>query len=471
MSKSQITETQKKNLMSPKPTSKNAKSNDTPVRQTRSPAALSPILRSTRKSPAASTPAETKKPKRKTALERWIEKAGDSILPDGSRTRQKSRSFSIQSNVSSSSSSMLSDKLKSPKTRGPAKLTSPKSGMKLKSPGSASKIRESKKVPVWKTEPKPDAIKSVPDDIYGFECDPSDCKPAKKKRTRKTKKDDDVFKASKVKAAPKQMKRLQRTAVAVIEKPKSPIKSPVRSKPTEKKVPTKTTPLLKSVAEKLNNLTQNAIEKDSEIEDAETILSCSPIANHSSTIYDTTLPEQMDSEHHETCLDEQEKSTESGVLAGDFGNENQQTKSPYSRVEMDMEHLFGFDQEPENEPPVATEQIEKQLVKSTPIKQRTVAECFSSVSPVLHNRKYSKATRKSCTRPARIDENVARDLIYGIRPLQPVKEKATKLIQYIQEVGENHEEEEHSVRKVIDVPQTPPVAFTEVRFNSHYFFK
>lgn len=459
------------NLRSPKPTAKkNANSKETPVRQTRSQVTESPVLRSTRKNNAAPASATKSKPKRKTVLERWLEEAGDTILPGGSsRTcRQSSRLQSTQSNVSSSSS-MLSDKLKSPKhgTKSPSsKLTSPKSGSKFKSPKSASKTLAPKKVPVWKTEPKPEAFKSAPDDVYGFECDPSDCKPVKKKRTRKPKNgDNDIFKSSRVKAASKPTKRLQRTAVT--EKPKTPIKSkpiekpktPVRSKPTEglktpinfkpieKGSPMKTTDLLKSVADRLNNLVQPA--NTSELEDVVSILNFSPIANHSSTVYDTTLPEEMDFDQHQ--LDE--KSTaESGVLAGDF--EGEQTRD--SQVE--MEKLFGFEQEPENEPTTSTKEIESKLVKSTPIRQETVADCFSSVSPV---RKLSKAVRKSINRPARIDENVARDLIRGIRPLEPVKQKSTKLVQYIQVVGDVNEES--NVPKKMFVPPTPPTVFDEVR--------
>jgi hypothetical protein len=337
---------------------------------------------------------------------------------------------------------------------------SPKSGSKFKSPKSASKTP--KKVPVWKTEPKPEAFKSAPDDVYGFECDPSDCKPVKKKRTRKPKNDDnDIFKSSRVKAAAsKPTKRLQRTAVPLAEKPKTPIKSkpiekpktPVRSKPIEKDLPMNTTNLLKSVAEKLNNLVQP--DKTSELEDVVSILNFSPIANHSSTVYDTTLPEEMDFDQHQPCLDE--KST-SGVLAGDFEGEQTTDMTRDSQVEMEMQKLFGFEQEPENEP--TTKVIESKLVKSTPIRQETVADCFSSVSPV---RKLSKAIRKSINRPARIDENVARDLIRGIRPLEPVKPKSTKLVQYIQVVGENHVNEESAVRKNV-VPPTPPTVFDEVR--------
>jgi hypothetical protein len=359
---------------------------------------------------------------------------------------------------------MLSDKLKLPKhgTKSPSsKLMSPKSGSKFKSPKSASKTP--KKVPVWKTEPKPEAFKSAPDDVYGFECDPSDCKPVKKKRTRKPKNDDnDIFKSSRVKAAAsKPTKRLQRTAVPLAEKPKTPIKSkpiekpktPVRSKPIEKDLPMNTTNLLKSVAEKLNNLVQP--DKTSELEDVVSILNFSPIANHSSTVYDTTLPEEMDFDQHQPCLDE--KST-SGVLAGDFEGEQTTDMTRDSQVEMEMQKLFGFEQEPE--PTNSTKVIESKLVKSTPIRQETVADCFSSVSPV---RKLSKAIRKSINRPARIDENVARDLIRGIRPLEPVKPKSTKLVQYIQVVGENHVNEENAVGKKVVVPPTPPTVFDEVR--------
>lgn len=482
------------NLRSPKPPAKNAKSKETPVRQTRSQVTESPVLRSTRKGRAAPASTTKSKPKRKTVLERWLEEAGDTILPGGSsRTcRQSSRLQSTQSNVSSSSS-MLSDKLMSPKSGGDkfkspkhntkspsSKLMSPKSGSKFKSPKSASKTLAPKKVPVWKTEPKPEAFKSAPDDVYGFECDPSDCKPVKKKRTRKPKNDDDdLFKSSRVKAASKPTKRLQRTAVALAEKPKTPIKSkpiekpktPVRSKPTEKlktpinfkpvekDSPMKTTELLKSVAEKLNNLVQPAVAKTPELEDVVSILNFSPIANHSSTVYDTTLPEEMDFEQHEPCLDE--KSTaESGVLAGDFEGEQTTNMTRDSQVEMEMQKLFGFEQEPENEPTNSTKEIESKLVKSTPIRQETVADCFSSVSPV---RKLSKAIRKSINRPARIDENVARDLIRGIRPLEPVKQKSTKLVQYIQVVGGNHVSEESAVRKKVVVPPTPPTVFDEVR--------
>ncbi|XP_046438234.1 nascent polypeptide-associated complex subunit alpha, muscle-specific form-like isoform X3 [Daphnia pulex] len=458
------------NLRSPKPTAKNnANSKETPVCQTRSQVTESPVLRSTRKNKAAPASATKSKPKRKTVLERWLEEAGDTILPGGSsRTcRQSSRLQSTQSNVSSSSS-MLS--FKSPKhgTKSPSsKLMSPKSGSKFKSPKSASKTLATKKVPVWKTEPKPEAFKSAPDDVYGFECDPSDCKPVKKKRTRKPKNDDnDIFKSSRVKAAAsKPTKRLQRTAVPLAEKPKTPIKSkpiekpktPVRSKPTEKNLPMNTTNLLKSVAEKLNNLVQPA--QTPELEDVVSILNFSPIANHSSTVYDTTLPEEMDFDQHQPCLDE--KST-SGVLAGDFEGEQTSDMTRDSQVEMEMEKLFGFEQEPENEP--TTKVIESKLVKSTPIRQETVADCFSSVSPV---RKLSKAIRKSINRPARIDENVARDLIRGIRPLEPVKPKSTKLVQYIQVVGENHVNEENAVPKKVVVPPTPPTVFDEPARKSY----
>ncbi len=490
MDTSQNTESSSKtlhNLRSPKPTAKNAKSKETPVRQTRSQVTESPVLRSTRKTTAATT---TSKPKRKTALERWLEEAGEIILPGGSsRTcRQSSRLQSTQSNVSSSSSK-LSDKLMSPKSGGKSpdkfkspkfgtkspssKLMSPKSGSKFKSPRSASKTPAPKKVPVWKTEPKPEAIKSAPDDVYGFECDPTDCKPVKKKRTRKPKNDDDdVFKSRRVKAAPKPTKRLQRTAVTLAEKPKTPIKSkpteklktPINIKPVEKDSPMKTAELLKSVAEKLNTLVKPAVAKAPELEDVVSILNFSPIANHASTVYDTTLPEEMDFEQHEPCLDE--KSTESGVLAGDFGGEQTNTTHD-SQVEMEMQKLFGFEQEPENEPTNPTKKIESKLVKSTPIRQETVADCFSSVSPV---RKVSKAIRKSINRPARIDENVARDLIRGIRPLQPVKQKSTNLVQYIQEVGENHVSDENAVPKKVAVPPTPPTVFAEVRLSAHLIY-
>ena len=467
------------NLQSPKSTAKNAKSKETPVRQTRSQVRESPILRSNRKSPAAQAATKTSKPKRKTVLERWLEEAGDTILPSvSSRTcRKSSRLQSVQSNVSSSSS-MLSDKLMSPKsgvksparlkspkygTKSPSKLMSPKSGLKFKSPGSASKIPAPKKVPVWKTEPKPDAINSAPDDIYGFEYDPSDCKPVKKKRARKPRNDDDAFKPRRVKAAPKPTKRLQRTAVPLAEKPQTPIKS----KPIEKYSPMKTTELLKSVADKLNNLVQPAVAEEPELEDIVSVLNFSPIANHASTVYDTTLPEEMGFEHHEPGLGE--KSTESRVLAGDFEEVDEPTNiTNDSQIERDMEQLFGFEQELENESTIPTKEIESQLVKSTPIRRETVAGCFSSVSPV---RKISKAIRKSINRPARIDENVARDLIRGIRPLQPVKQKSTTLLQYIQEVGENHVNEESAVRKKVEVPPTPPSAFAEVRLSSPYLLK
>lgn len=389
------------------------------------------------------------KPKRKTALEKWIEQAGEVSLLDGSS--------------SLSGSCRKSARLSTPKLSS-GKLTSTKNESKLSSPTSATKrTLMAKKVPVWRTEPKPELLHSAVDDIYGVEYDSSECKPAKKKRTRKPKKEDDVFKASKSVVAPKQTKRLLRTAaVKTAGVQKSPVGSRKGTKPpiTDRAAANDTTPLLKAVAEKLSKITEHVIVDESEKEEGLDDISHSyPIANQSTNIDDVTLPENTDADH-ELCSEERDKSTESGVLAGDFEETQQVIPSHSDQVEANMENLFGFE-DPENYPPASTvdKTVEKQFVKSTPIKQQMVTECFVSLSPV---RKVAKATRTSVNRPARIDEDVARDLIRGIRPLQPVmdKQKHPSLKQYIKDVAEVDRDGEDNEQKT-QVPPTPPTVFSQ----------
>ncbi|XP_032787100.2 microtubule-associated protein futsch isoform X1 [Daphnia magna] len=389
------------------------------------------------------------KPKRKTALEKWIEQAGEVSLLDGSS--------------SLSGSCRKSARLSTPKLSS-GKLTSTKNESKLSSPTSATKrTLMAKKVPVWRTEPKPELLHSAVDDIYGVEYDSSECKPAKKKRTRKPKKEDDVFKASKSVVAPKQTKRLLRTAaVKTAGVQKSPVGSRKGTKPpiTDRAAANDTTPLLKAVAEKLSKITEHVIVDESEKEEGlDDISHIYPIANQSTSIDDVTLPENTDADH-ELCSEERDKSTESGVLAGDFEETQQVIPSHSDQVEANMENLFGFE-DPENYPPASTvdKTVEKQFVKSTPIKQQMVTECFVSLSPV---RKVAKATRTSVNRPARIDEDVARDLIRGIRPLQPVmdKQKHPSLRQYIKDVAEVDRDGEDNEQKT-QVPPTPPTVFSQ----------
>lgn len=382
------------------------------------------------------------KTKRKTALEKWIEQAAEVSLVDSSSsgTCRKSARLSV---------SKLST----------TNQASPKNDSKVTSPRSATKrTLVAKRVPVWKTEPKPELLHSAPDDVYGFEYDASECKPAKRKRTRKPKKEDDVFKASKVIVAPKQTKRLPRTLIHATREgqEESAMRTKIGSKPLKiDKTAKDTTPLLNAVAEKLKMMTDHLID-ESEKEGLDDISHIYPIADESVNVYNVTLPEYDDAER-EIELDKKNKS---GVLAGDLEETGQVIPSHISQVETDMENLFGFE-DPENDPPASTKDksIDKQLVKSTPIKQTAVAECFASVSPV---RKVAKATRKSVNRPARIDENVARDLIRGIRPLHPAmdKQKPTSLMQYIKDVAE--EDPDENSDSMINAPPTPPTVFTTV---------
>ncbi|KAI9556426.1 hypothetical protein GHT06_016214 [Daphnia sinensis] len=426
---------------SPKASAKHTKTNteETLPCKTRSQALQSSVLNN-EKSPVLKKKeiSTASKPKRKTALEKWLEQAAE---------------VSLDSSSSLAGSCRKSARLSTPK-QSSAKLMSPKNASKLTSPKSATKrTGKAKKVPVWRTEPKPELLHSAADDIYGVEYDSSECKPAKKKRTRKPKKEDDVFKPSKGVVAPKQTKRLLRTAKTE-DLQKSPVKSRKGIKPPNKNktAANDTTPLLKAVAEKLSKMTEDVIVDD------DAISHFYSVANQSPSIFDVTLPENADV-YHEPCPEERDKSTESGVLAGDFEETGQIIPpQPELSVESAMENLFGFE-DPENYPPASTgdKAVEKQFIKSTPIKQQMVTECFASVSPV---RKIAKATRNSVNRPARIDEDVARDLIRGIRPLQPVmdKQKHPSLRQYIKDVAEVAHDEETNDR---EAPPTPPIAFLQ----------
>ncbi|XP_057373790.1 microtubule-associated protein futsch-like isoform X2 [Daphnia carinata] len=435
--------------VSPKASTKCTKSDteETLPCQTRSQALQSSILKNG-KSPQLKKKgiSTASKQKRKTALEKWIEQAGEVSVLNGSSSLSGPCRKSARLSVSKLS---------------PGKLTSTKNESKVSSPSPATKrTSKAKKVPVWRTEPKPELLHSAVDDIYGVEYDSSECKPAKKKRTRKPKKENDVFKPSKGIVAPKQTKRPLRTAAAKTEDVQKPVVTSTKGiKPpsTDKTAAKSTTPLLKAVAEKLSKMTEQMVvdepEKEERLDDISYIY---PIVNQSTIIDDVTLTENADADHSE----ERDKTTESGILAGDFEESQQVIQSHPDQVEAAMENLFGFE-DPETYPPVSTvdKVVEKQLVKSTPIKQQTIAECFASVSPV---RKVTKATRKSANRPARLDEDVARDLIRGIRPLQPAmdKQKHPSLKQYIKDVAEIDDDEETNVRNS-EVPPTPPTVFSQ----------
>lgn len=346
-------------------------------------------------------------------------------------------------------------------------MKSPRKSLKLKSPPVVeTSAMESKKVPVWKTEPKPEQIHSIPEDIYDFEYDASECK-VKKKRTRKPKtKSTDIFKPTKVQVVPIRSKRVPRatlkSAVVAELKTQSPKSVTPKTKQLVARDVIDTTPLLKSVAEKLRKLVDSS-NPDDMVSVGDTLTDIghlSPIATSSetfeATVFDSVEPMQEPIE--------MEKSLESNVLAGDIEDfdETEQTKlSNVSRMEPSVDNCFGFDDENCVPTPAPTRSV-NQLIKSTPLKQQTqhAAVASFSVSPV---KKLAKATRKSANRPARLDENVARDLIRGIQPLKQVKEnqKQTSLLQYIKEVGET-ENTEPETRQI--VPPTPPSAFTQVSF-------
>lgn len=461
----------KSTLKSPKPAESDESESDfetkkKPPRQTRSGATKSPVAE--KKSPAPKKTRATKATKPNATLDKWI---------------QPARKSNRLSNPSESAAKLLSPKrgIKSPAGskllspgifKSPSKLLSPRNG---KSP--LTKKSEQKRVPVWRTEPKPEGCKSLPDDIYDFEFDPiNDCKPVKikKKRTRKPKAKNDsaVFEAKHIKAPPKRAPQAPRAAVKAVlvekekppsVKPKTPVavesekRSPLRPKAVANKSFNSVSPLLTEVAEKLQTLSESQnLTRNSE---------CSgpydDEFDHPSSLGDFSAIENVQTQVYEPSFSEGDKSVESGVLAGELEHtEHVKSTNVSQEVDPSIENCFGFEEQ-ENSPLISPPKAIQQHVKSTPLKtvRNSVVATLPSVSPV---RKIAKSTRKgNNNRPARIDQDVAREMIRGIRPLQPIKDKQTSLVQFIQDVSEPVNEP----KTTVVVPSTPPSAFVQVKFD------
>ena len=402
------------------------------------------------KKPSVAKAKATKATKPNATLDKWIERS-DSPLRKSSRLSAQTTPKNAKSKSSVTDSPQISlfdspvvasPKIAVFKSPGASRLLTPRNG---KSPGS-KKQSEQKRVPIWRTEPKPEKLMPVPDDIYDFHYDSSERKPLKKKRTRKPK-SNDVFKAKNKKTSPKRAPRAARKAVKI------QVLSPPSSNNS-------TTVLLKSVAEKLVPLSETP--NSSLISKSNSDLS--PIASLDG-IRDVSEVVNMEPEAYESCSFEGNKSEESGVLAGDLEHASPEKSTNVSRVEHSIDDCFGFEEQ-ENSPPKGSPvKVNHPMVKSTPLKQmqRPVVASLPSVSPV---RKFAKTARKSCSRPARLDQDVAREMIRGIRPLPPVKEKQSTLKQFIKEVGEP---EGPSSSKKAAVPPTPPPAFLQVNLFSNTF--
>lgn len=363
--------------------------------------------------------------------------------------------------IASRKSTRLSTQSKLASPMSSSKLASPiMKSKKPKSPAAGKSILESKKIPIWKTEPKPESVHSAIDDVYDFEYDANDCK-IKKKRTKKPR-TDTIYKPKNTQAPTKRAKRLPRNALK-----SAAVDGIVKNLPSEERVlediETSVQPI--SVAIKSANVPETTVLVVDKAAKANI-----DSLDHSSPIVTLSEPNEISIfENVEPVSEtmEAEKSIESSVLAGgsdvmDTTAETEKTQTyNISLMEPNVNNCFGFEDDVEVEIPtdVPIKNVD-QLVKSTPIKVQAKQKVVAPfVSPV---KKVTQISRKSGSRPARIDQDVALNLIRGVRPLQPTntKQKQSSLLQYINEVGdvENNEPEQ----RLKTVPATPPSAFLQV---------
>lgn len=378
---------------------------------------------------------------RKNTLDSWLETS----MPKPGNTSHANGSIEQTTSPKKSARLLRQQTPKSPDATG--KITTPKSKTQtFKSPMSITKSKtpNEKKLPVWRTEPKPELLNSAPDDIYGFEYDASECKPKKKRRVRKPR-SQDKSQSSKRKVTPKQANlapTLFDDVEVEVQKPSFEAKTRSKAEPQVSK-------------------TEDTVMKDISIErsstkkvdqsDYERVHSSPPHHSSDGNLGGTSAMDDIQFACDEPCLPDDEKSGQSDFLAGDLEQSTFTKPSNGSGVESGLDNLFGFEEQ-ENTPPCHP-------IKSTPLKllEQPTTSVFSSVSPV---RKVAKAT----SRPARLDDYAAQGLILGIRPLPPVKEKRQKqstIVELMQgmEVDEEEKAEKKPGKKP---PPTPQSAFLQV---------
>lgn len=339
-------------------------------------------------------------------------------------------------------------------------LKSPVSSQKSSSPrkstrSSPKKPVDGKKVPIWKSEPKPEPLRSKPGDVYDIEYDPKD---VKQKRKRRPKTSEPAKRAKKQRIEPENLPPIE-------------LKLPgeEKSAKTNKAVQKAASPAPQCLQpDEIERLEEEAVlpERPSTLVLPldESIVGPSTGGCPASTPINTSTP--FMNEQSSMAFDPITPIVEVRVEVAEHQDEImfssnavevEQAQCKPARPHLSLDNCFGFD-EPEEEPQTAGPAV----MKSTPLRApraQANAPFRPSPSPV---RKVVDSNRKSSgSRPARLDRNLARDIV-GIHPVGAAQDrkKQKTLKEFVEETEPVDRSYEEGKREYS--PPTPPTVFTAV---------